>query len=143
MDTTTLVPGLLGGALIGLAAAALMLLFGRIAGISGIIGSLLQPSPGEVAWRLSFVGGLVAGGAALMFFYAEAFATTVSPSMPAIALAGLLVGFGTRMGSGCTSGHGICGVSRFSPRSLFATATFISTGALTVFVIERVLGGTL
>lgn len=129
--------GLGGGALIGLAASLLLGLDGRIAGVSGILGGV-GDAPGDRGWRLAFLGGLVlgAGGYAL--------ATGGLPQQlqggPALmAAAGLLVGFGTRLGSGCTSGHGICGIARLSPRSLAATATFMATGLLTVFVARHVL----
>lgn len=127
-----------GGALIGIAAGMFVLLNGRIAGISGIIGGLLKPARGDSAWRIAFVGGLLA--APLMYAL-----VTVLP-MPQIdagydtlVLAGLLVGIGTRYGSGCTSGHGVCGLSRLSPRSLVATVTFMAAGFITVFVIRHLL----
>jgi uncharacterized membrane protein YedE/YeeE len=129
--------------LIGLAAAKLLLFNGRIAGISGIIGGLIPPDRRDAFWRLAFVGGMVAGGLVSYAVAPELFRIEIERSLPAVALAGLLVGFGTRLGSGCTSGHGVCGISRFSPRSLLATGTFMATGALTVFVINHLLGGSL
>ncbi len=126
---------LAGGALIGLAAAILMLFQGRIAGISGIFGGMLMPRPGEVAWRAAFVAGLVVTGAAMLWFLPTAFVDTSERGLSFAVAAGLVVGVGTRMGSGCTSGHGVCGISRFSTRSLVATLTFIGTGALTVAAI--------
>lgn len=135
---------LAGGMLIGLAAALLLGTLGRIAGISGILGSLLPlprvNSTFETGWRVAFLAGLLAAG-----FVAQGLSPTLlsndtgTPAAMLIA-AGLLVGFGTRLGSGCTSGHGVCGISRLSPRSIAATLTFISAGALTVTLV-RVLGG--
>ena len=128
----------IGGALIGLAATLLMLLTGRIAGISGILGDLLERGSSDRAWRLAFAAGLIAaplllalGGRAL-----------VDPAMPRsviIAIAGLLVGIGTRLGSGCTSGHGICGISRLSPRSIAATVTFMVVAMLVVAIMRHAL----
>ena len=130
---------LAGGALIGLAAALFVLLNGRIAGISGVLGGLLVPKRGDIAWRLAFVLGLV--GAPLVYLL---FATLPRPQIDAgygaLVLAGLLVGVGTRYGAGCTSGHGVCGLSRQSPRSLVATAAFMAAGFTTVFVVRHVLG---
>jgi len=130
---------LAGGVVIGLAAAILVLFNGRIAGISGVLGGLLKPRTGDVGWRLAFVGGLVAAPAAYALFAAVP-APHVSASWGAIALAGLLVGVGTRYGSGCTSGHGVCGLSRLSPRSLVATLTFMGAGFATVLVVRHGLG---
>lgn len=141
MNDFTPIPALLGGLLIGLAAASLLVFSGRIAGISGIFGGVLLPKAGEVRWRAFFLAGLVLGGFALRAFHPGAFPSERSGSVPVIALAGLLVGFGTSLGSGCTSGHGVCGLSRLSARSLVATLTFMATGALTVFVVGNVLGG--
>ena len=133
-------PALLGGILIGLAASMLLLFDGRIAGVSGIVGGLVLPRPGEVGWRASFVAGLIAGGMALRVFRPTAMALSLEISPVAVVAAGLLVGVGTRFGGGCTSGHGVCGISRGSVRSLAATATFMATGAITVFVVRHVLG---
>ena len=129
---------LLGGALIGLAATLMMALHGRIAGISGVLGGLLVGD--RAPWRAWFIGGIVLGGAAMVAMMPSAFAGGIDRSLPAIAVAGLLVGVGTRLGNGCTSGHGVCGISRMSKRSIVATLTFIATGALTVFAV-RTLGG--
>jgi hypothetical protein len=132
---------LAGGVLIGLAAAALLLLEGKIAGISGIVAGLAQPKRGDVGWRAAFLLGLLAGGGALLAWRPEALGPpTVAPTVTFV-LAGLLVGAGTRLGNGCTSGHGVCGVGRGSARSLVATATFMTTGAATVFLVRHVLGG--
>lgn len=134
---------LLGGALIGLSASALLWFAGRIAGISGIFGGLLTPQSGDVTWRMAFVAGLVSGGLIFMFAAPQALAVPTGRSLPALAVAGLLVGFGTRMGNGCTSGHGVCGLPRRSGRSLAATLTFMATGALTATGIRLLLGGVL
>jgi uncharacterized membrane protein YedE/YeeE len=129
---------LLGGVLIGLASAMLILLNGRIAGISGILGGLLRPRSGDIGWRAAFILGLA--GAPLVYAM-----FTVLPSVQidagngSLVIAGLLVGVGTRYGSGCTSGHGVCGLSRLSLRSAVATAIFMGTGFLTVFVTRHLL----
>lgn len=131
---------LLGGLMIGLSAALLMAFDGRIAGISGILGEVLALRRGEIGWRLAFMAGLVAAplvyralGGALPF--------TITPAVPVLIGGGLLVGIGTRMGSGCTSGHGVCGLARLSKRSLIATLTFMATGIATVFVARHLVGG--
>lgn len=134
---------LVGGALIGAASIALMAFNGRIAGISGILGGVLSPTRGDTVWRVWFLGGLAVGGLALSLLYPQAFPESVPRSLPALAAAGLLVGFGTRLGSGCTSGHGVCGMSRFSIRSIVATLTFIGAGAVSVFVVRHFFGGTI
>lgn len=130
---------LAGGALIGLAAALLILLEGRIAGISGIIGGLLQSPPrGDSAWRLAFALGLVA--APLLYRAVAALPESrIDAGWGMLVVAGLLVGFGSRIGSGCTSGHGVCGLSRLSPRSLVATLVFMSAGFATVFACRHLL----
>ena len=129
---------LAGGALIGLAAAMFALFNGRIAGISGVMGGLLKPTKGDVAWRAAFVGGLLA--APLVYVLIAAAPTLqIDAGFGAIAVAGLLVGVGTRYGSGCTSGHGVCGLSRLSPRSLVATVAFMSAGFVTVFVVRHLV----
>jgi uncharacterized membrane protein YedE/YeeE len=139
---TEFTPGsaLLGGALIGLASAWLLLADGRIAGVSGILGGLLRPAPGDWGWRLAFVLGLPAGYA-LHAALAGRAPLTIEVSTLQLGAAGLLVGFGTRLGSGCTSGHGVCGVARASPRSLAATATFMGLGFATVYAVRHLLGG--
>jgi len=131
---------LLGGSLIGLSACLLMLALGRIAGISGIVAGLLVAAHDERAWRLAFVLGLIGGCFAVRLAGAAA-PIEIASGIPALAIAGLLVGFGTRLGNGCTSGHGVCGLARLSPRSLAATATFMAAGALTVFVVRHGIGG--
>lgn len=130
---------LAGGALIGAAAAMFALLNGRIAGISGILGGLLRPARGDVGWRVAFVLGLV--GAPLVYALVAALPQPqIDASFGAVVLAGVLVGVGTRYASGCTSGHGVCGLSRLSPRSLVATAAFMGAGFVTVFVTRHLLG---
>jgi len=129
---------LAGGALIGLAAALFLLLNGRIAGISGVLGGLLKPLKGDIAWRVAFVLGLV--GAPLVYgLFAALPVPEIDAGNAALIAAGLLVGVGTRYGSGCTSGHGVCGLSRLSPRSLVATACFMGAGFACVFVIRHLL----
>ena len=126
-----------GGVLIGIAAALLVLLQGRIAGISGIVGGLLERrAAGDTGWRIAFVAGLLL--APLLYrLLAELPASRVEAGWGTLVVAGLLVGFGTRLGSGCTSGHGVCGLSRLSPRSLAATLAFMGTGFATVFVARH------
>ena len=127
---------LAGGVLIGLAAAMLVLLNGRIAGISGIVGGLLVRQRGETAWRLAFVAGLLAAPG-VMALLGTAVVPRIDAGFGTLAAAGLLVGLGTSYGSGCTSGHGVCGLSRLSPRSLVATAAFMLAGIGTVFVVRH------
>ena len=130
---------LAGGVLIGLAVAMFVLLNGRIAGISGVVGGLLRPSRGDIAWRAAFIAGLVA--APLLYaLVAPLPALRIDAQYGALVLAGLLVGVGTRLGSGCTSGHGVCGLSRLSLRSLVATLLFMGAGFATVFVTRHLLG---
>lgn len=127
-----------GGILLGLASAAFILFNGRILGISGIIGGLLRPKSGDAGWRLSFVLGMLA--APLVYFVvAGPSAVRIDAGWSTLVVAGLLVGVGTRFGSGCTSGHGVCGLSRLSPRSLVATLTFMGTGFVTVYLVRHVL----
>ena len=138
MENSTPVGGFVGGLLIGLAVALMLLLNGRIAGISGILGGLLQPRPGEVGWRAWFLAGLLVGGSVCFGLQPERFGTAPVPTS-IIVVAGLLVGFGTRLGSGCTSGHGVCGMSRLSRRSLVATLTFVLTGGIAAYLVQHVL----
>lgn len=127
---------LAGGALIGTAAALFILFNGRIAGISGILGGLLKPTRGDILWRLAFIGGIVA--APLVYSIAAALPEAkVEADTATLIIAGLLVGLGTRYGSGCTSGHGVCGISRLSPRSLAATAFFMAAGFVTVYAVRH------
>jgi len=142
MDVAHFTPlsALAGGALIGLAAALLWILNGRVAGIAGIAGQLLRPAPGDAAWRVAFVVGLVGGGTLVAALHPSSFG--LPPGGHGMLLVGgLCVGFGTRLGNGCTSGHGVCGLSRFSGRSLAATITFMATGAAAAFLVRRLLGG--
>ena len=143
MEQFTPIASLCGGIFIGLSASLLLLSDGKIAGISGIVGGLLSPVKHDTAWRVLFLVGLVTGGLLLQLFSPGVFAIGISRSTGALIVAGLCVGFGTRLGTGCTSGHGVCGISRFSPRSLISTITFIATGAITVYIINHLLGGTL
>ena len=140
IDWTHFTPGtsLVGGLLIGLAAALFILANGRIAGISGILGGLLRPSGNDVVWRLAFLLGLVVAPAVASVFIAPA-APTIDANAEVLVIAGLLVGIGTRYGGGCTSGHGICGLSRLSPRSLIATLAFMGSGMAIVFVMRHLL----
>jgi uncharacterized protein len=124
---------LCGGLLIGAASSLLLLTHGRIAGISGVIGSMLSPTTNDRGWQLAFVSGLLATGA-LAAIVAPASVGPAVRSYPVMIVAGLLVGFGTRLGGGCTSGHGVCGLGRLSTRSLAAVATFMVTGALTTLI---------
>jgi len=130
---------LAGGALIGLAAALLILLNGRIAGVSGILGGLLRPSPGDVAWRVAFLAGLLAAPLAWLVFRGLP-PIVIDAGYPTVILAGLAVGIGTRYAGGCTSGHGVCGLSRLSPRSLVATLAFMAAGFATVLVVRHAVG---
>ena len=130
---------LAGGVLIGIATAMFILLNGRIAGISGVLGGLLKPAKGDVAWRLAFVLGLVGAPSAYLLFN-NVPSLQIDAGYAALVAAGLLVGVGTRYGSGCTSGHGVSGLSRLSPRSLAATASFMGAGFLTVYVARHLFG---
>lgn len=140
---------ILGGGLIGLASSLLLLLNGQIAGISGIVGRVIDgptddtPRAQSDGWRIAFIGGLVIAGAIMMLVSPSLIEATATRSVAVTALAGLVVGFGVRMGSGCTSGHGVCGISRISPRSLVATGTFMATGFVTATGITLLFGGSL
>lgn len=135
----TLWASLAGGLLIGLASAMFLLFNGRIAGISGILGGLLRPAHGDIGWRVAFILGLAV--APLVFGVAAPLpAVQVDASTATLIIAGLLVGVGTRYGSGCTSGHGVCGLSRRSPRSMVATLAFMFAGFVTVYVTRHLLG---
>lgn len=129
--------------LIGLSASILLLCDGKIAGISGILGGIIQPTTRDTLWRIVFVAGLLSGGFLFQLFAPGVFTFGLERSTGALILAGLFVGFGTRLGNGCTSGHGVCGISRLSLRSVVATVTFMVTGILTVFVINHLFGGAL
>jgi hypothetical protein len=131
---------LAGGAVIGLAAAMFALVNGRIAGVSGIVGGLLRPSLPDASWRAAFVAGLIVAPIVYVMF-AQLPPIVIDGGYPVLILAGLLVGVGTRYGAGCTSGHGVCGLSRASPRSLVATLAFMAAGFVTVFVVRHVIAG--
>lgn len=144
----TPIASLAGGVLIGLSATLVMAAFGRIAGISGIVSGAISPvapTPGGTAsdwsWRIAFVAGLVAAPLVVQLVTGEPVMQTVPDELALMGVAGLLVGFGTALGSGCTSGHGVCGLARLRARSLAAVLTFMGTGALTVFIIRHVIGG--
>lgn len=135
----TPLPSLAGGALIGLAAAALLLLNGRVAGISGILGGIWRRPDEGLSWRLYFLIGLIAAPLPV-FLFGRLPQSSIETAWPVLMLGGVLVGFGTRLGYGCTSGHGVCGLARRSPRSLIATVTFMATGAFTVYLTRHLLG---
>ena len=143
MENFTPVSALIGGGLIGLASGMYLLLNGRIAGISGIIGALFDRNGTDSAMfeRLAFVIGLIAGPLVLMMTTSISVSSVVTSPMPVIVIGGLLVGFGTTLGSGCTSGHGICGLSRLSIRSLVATLSFMAAGFITVLFTRHLIGG--
>ncbi|MBM7035716.1 YeeE/YedE family protein [Vibrio ulleungensis] len=124
---------LFGGMLLGVSATILLLINGKIAGISGILAGLLAKKPNDFSWRLIFVAGLIGGGALASTFFGADIPTSYSSSTPLLIVAGLLVGVGTKLGNGCTSGHGICGMGRFSKRSIVATMVFMLAAAMTVF----------
>ena len=129
---------LAGGIVLGLASALFILVNGRILGISGILGGLLRPVKGDTGWRLAFLAGMLA--APLLYFMVAGPTTPrIDAGWATIVIAGLLVGVGTRYGSGCTSGHGVCGLSRLSPRSLVATVAFMAAGFITVYVIRHII----
>lgn len=129
---------LTGGVLIGVAATLLLWLTGRIAGISGILGGVVMPRSGDVAWRAAFLLGLIGAGAAWLWWVPGAFTPRQGFPPLLLVIAGALVGFGTRMGNGCTSGHGVCGLGRLSPRSLVAVLTFMVTAIATTYVVRHV-----
>ena len=145
MEIVNFTPGtaLLGGAIIGVAVSIFMFTTGRVAGISGVVGGVVCPTRGDVAWRVAFVVGLLLVGTIAAFAAPDNVAYDVTRSVGAMSIAGLLVGFGTRLGSGCTSGHGVCGLSRFSLRSLASTLTFIGAGVVTVTIVRTFFGGAL
>jgi uncharacterized membrane protein YedE/YeeE len=139
MENFTPVSGLVGGLLIGLSVALLLVLNGRTGGISGIVGGLLAFGGPDLGWRAAFVAGLVLGALAYALSAGTASLVDVRVTLPVVVVGGLLVGFGTRLGSGCTSGHGLCGLARFSRRSVVATAVFFGVAILTVFLTRHVL----
>ena len=127
---------LTGGVLIGISASLLLLFSGRIAGVSGIFGGMLFQQGKERAWRISFIAGLIAGGVLLYIINAEFFENSSGRGLLAVTIAGLLVGIGTRVGGGCTSGHGVCGIGRLSLRSIVATVTFVLAGMAIVVLVQ-------
>ena len=136
MHNFTPLSGLLGGALIGLASTMLMLLTGRLAGVSGIAGGLLS-SASDKSWRIAFIAGLIAAALIVPLLGGPSAARPAAPNLVLFAIAGLLVGFGSRMGNGCTSGHGVCGFARLSARSIIATATFMAVAIATVAIVRH------
>ncbi len=138
-DVFTPWTALAGGILVGIAAATFLLLNGRIAGISGILSGLLTPARGDVGWRVAFLAGMILAPV-IWIVAAQAPVIEINASYPQLIIAGLLVGLGTRYGSGCTSGHGVCGISRLSPRSIVATLSFMASGFITVYIIRHVAG---
>lgn len=143
MEDFTPVASLMGGILIGLSASAMLLFNGKIAGISGIVGGLVDLKKNDTLWRAAFVSGLVTGGFILRLLAPQAFEFGIVRSGGALGLAGFMVGLGARVANGCTSGQGVCGVSRFSVRSIVATVIFIAAGSAAVYVINHLLGGTI
>ncbi len=143
MENFTPVEALVGGGLIGLGAALLLALHGRICGVSGIFGNLLMAPRAQGYWGPSFILGLLLGGIAMVYWQPEVMATELQRSTASTVVAGLCVGFGAAMGGGCTSGHGVCGNARLSGRSMVATITFIITGAITVYIVRTTFGGSL
>ena len=139
MENFTPVSGLVGGLLLGLAAALLLLLNGRISGISGIVGGLLAPKSSDAGWRVVFLVGLLLGAFGYMLATGGVIPVRLQASMPVLVVAGLLVGFGTRLGSGCTSGHGLCGIARLSKRSIVASVVFFGVAMVTVFLTRHVI----
>ncbi len=139
MEHFTPVSGLIGGLLIGLSTVLLILFNGRIAGISGIVGGLLASKSSDIGWRAVFVVGLLLGAFVYMLATGGALGINIQASLPVLVVAGLLLGFGARLGSGCTSGHGICGIARFSRRSIVATLVFFVTAIITVFLTQHIL----
>jgi len=132
---------LIGGSLIGLAVSMMLIFNGRVTGISGILGGILSTEVRDKNWRFLFIAGLLAGGLILRTLNGEVFRIITSASSVDYLIAGFLVGFGTLLGNGCTSGHGVCGISRFSPRSMIATVTFILFGIVSVIIFRMIKGG--
>lgn len=141
MSDFTPISALIGGAIIGLSASILLLTHGKVAGISGLYGGALRRGTSDRGFRLSFLAGLIVAGAIIRVLAPSAFPTSWSAALPVTLVAGLFVGFGTQLGNGCTSGHGVCGISRLSIRSVVATMTFMAAGFATVFVTQHLIGG--
>jgi uncharacterized membrane protein YedE/YeeE len=135
-----MINAIIGGAIIGIAVSLMLFFNGRVTGVSGIVSGAINPVKDETAWRWFFITGLLAGGFALKFFYPQSFIQQSSQTNIDYVIGGLLVGFGTLLGSGCTSGHGVCGISRFSFRSILATITFISFGVISVLAYKFLRG---
>jgi uncharacterized membrane protein YedE/YeeE len=140
IENFTPVSALVGGLMIGVAATLLLLLNGRIAGVSGIAGGLLSPTRGEIGWRVLFLVGLMIGTGAYRLLSPGGLEIRIEASLPVLLLGGVLVGFGTQLGGGCTSGHGVCGIARLSPRSIAATLVFMVSAALTVYLVRHGIG---
>ena len=141
IDPESIISAIIGGALIGLSASFLLVINGHVAGISAIMATFLKPSGYELGWRSAFMAGLLAGGVALVLLSPEVIQVAQDRSLAELLLAGVVVGFGVRMGNGCTSGHGVCGLARFSKRSLVATMSFMATGFITATTIYLLRGG--
>lgn len=135
-----MINSIIGGVLIGLAVSLMMLFNGRVTGISGILGGIIKPQKNDLDWRIAFIGGLIFGGGVLHILNPAAFVQVSSAIWFDYVIAGLLVGFGTLLGNGCTSGHGVCGISRLSIRSIVATITFIFFGIISVFIFKLLRG---
>jgi len=140
MEGFTPVLSTIGGVLIGLAAVGLLYFNGRIAGISGIMGGVLHPQEGDTLWRAVFVLGLLAGALLILWLHPISFDLRIDVSDPVVLLGGFLVGIGTRIGNGCTSGHGVCGVGRLAPRSIVASAVFVAFAILTTYLVRHLWG---
>ncbi|KPK17377.1 MAG: hypothetical protein AMJ62_01655 [Myxococcales bacterium SG8_38] len=143
MESFTPIASTIGGVLIGVAAAGLLMFHGRIAGISGIAGGIFRRQAGDTEWRVMFLVGLFAAGVVWHYFRPMDYRVEIDRSTLALVIAGLAVGIGTQLGSGCTSGHGVCGIGRLSKRSTVATVSFMVTAAITVLVVNEVLGGSI
>lgn len=141
MEGFTPVLSTLGGLLIGLAALGLLYVNGRIAGISGIAAGVLRPRKGNTAWRVVFIAGMLAGAGLIRWLHPESLAIRIDVSNALVLLGGFLVGIGTRIGNGCTSGHGVCGVGRLAPRSIVASAVFFILAVVTTYLIRHAIGG--
>lgn len=141
MEGFTPILSTIGGILIGLAAIALMYFNGRIAGMSGIVAGVLRPRRNDTLWRMIFVLGLLCGAGLIRWLHPEAMAIHIDVSNAAILLGGFFVGLGTRIGNGCTSGHGVCGVGRLAPRGMIASAVFFMTAVVTTYIVRHLIGG--
>jgi uncharacterized membrane protein YedE/YeeE len=140
MENFTPYSALFGGLLIGLGATIMLLLNGRITGISGMLSGLLSPIKGDSLWRLCFLFGIVVGASLFVKLFPQSFIPRTNFPLELLIIAGFLVGFGTRLGNGCTSGHGVCGIARLSTRSIIATLVFMFSGGISVFIIRHIIG---